>query len=156
MAATLRDGRNPDRPRAVTLPGYVNAFKFLDFPGSQTSGLPLAEVADSCARTSQCSTILPWASRRKISTPLLPSGPYTGAAPVNFECVITKSQSAKTRLMSTCVSGNAFVKLLGVHTRPGALVAVEDADSAFVAGVAARREGDAEAQAERREQGGYE
>src|SRR4029077_13498706 len=41
-----------------------------------------------------------------MSTPLLPSGPYVGTAPVNFECVITKSQSAKTRLMSTCVSGN--------------------------------------------------
>src|SRR5215813_12150526 len=80
--------------------------------GGQTSGLPLAEVADSCARTSQCSTILPWASRRKMSTPLLPSGPYAGTAPVNFECVITKSQSAKTRLMSTCVSGNAVVKLV--------------------------------------------
>ena len=47
-----------------------------------------------------------------MSTPLLPSGPYAGTAPVNFECVITKSQSAKTRLMSTCVSGNAVVKLV--------------------------------------------
>ena len=40
----------------------------------QTSGLPFAEVGESGARTSQCSTIFPSASSRKMSTTLAPMG----------------------------------------------------------------------------------
>lgn len=45
------------------------------WPGAQlhTSELPFAEVGEMGAPTSQCSTILPFSSRRKMSTSLVPS-----------------------------------------------------------------------------------